>query len=55
VAGFALGCLFLLLQFVRLDAVSLRPASLDATAPFQVGTGWRLDETLAARHPCLRG
>ncbi len=49
VAGFALGCLFLLLQFVRLDAVSLRPASLDATAPFQVGTGWRLDETLAAR------
>ena len=48
-AGFALGCLLLLLQLVRLDAVSLRPASLDLTAPFQVGTGWRLDETFAAR------
>jgi hypothetical protein len=49
VAGFVLGCLLLLLQLVRLDAVSLRPASLDLTAPFQVGTGWRLDETFAAR------
>jgi hypothetical protein len=48
-AGFTLGCLLLLLQLVRLDAVSLRPASLDLTAPFQVGTGWRLDETFAAR------
>jgi hypothetical protein len=48
-AGFAIGCLFLLLQFLRLGAVSLQPASLDATAPFQVGTGWRLDETLTAR------
>ena len=56
-AGFALGCLFLLLQLVRLDAVSLRwnaearqpQVSLDVTAPFQVGTGWRLDEALTAR------
>lgn len=48
-AGFALGCLFLLLQLLRLDAVSLQPAHLELTAPFQVGTGWRLDEALAAR------
>lgn len=48
-AGFALGCLFLLLQFLRLGALSLQPATLDETAPFQVGTGWRLDEAFAAR------
>jgi hypothetical protein len=40
-AGLVLGCLFLLLQFLRLG--------FDVTAPFQVGTGWRLDEALVAR------
>ncbi|HEX6674248.1 MAG TPA: hypothetical protein VF486_04390 [Actinomycetes bacterium] len=56
-AGFALGCVFLLLQLVRLDAVPLRwnaearqpQPRLDVTAPFEVGTGWRLDEALIAR------
>jgi hypothetical protein len=40
-AGLVLGCLFLVLQFLRLG--------FDVTAPFQVGTGWRLDEAFAAR------
>jgi hypothetical protein len=40
-AGLVLGCVFLLLQFLRLG--------FDVTAPFQVGTGWRLDEALVAR------
>jgi hypothetical protein len=40
-AGLVLGCLFLLLQFLRLG--------FDVTAPFQVGTGWRLDEAFVAR------
>jgi hypothetical protein len=40
-AGFALGCVLLGLQFLRLGP--------DPTAPFFVGTSWHLDEELAAR------
>ena len=40
-AGLVLGCVLLGLQFARLG--------LDQTAPFFVGTSWRLDEDLAAR------
>jgi len=40
-AGLVLGCMFLLLQFLRLG--------FDVTAPFQVGTSWRLDEAFIAR------
>jgi hypothetical protein len=41
-AGLVVGCLLLVLQFVRLG--------WEPTAPFVVGTSWRLDEELAARH-----
>jgi hypothetical protein len=46
-AGLAVAGLLLALQFARLAAN--RPA-IDPTAPFFVGTAWRLDEELAARH-----
>jgi hypothetical protein len=42
VAGLLAGCVLLGLQFVRVG--------WDPTAPFVVGTSWRLDEELAARH-----
>ena len=41
-AGLVLGSLLLVLQLVRLG--------WEPTAPFVVGTSWRLDEELAARH-----
>jgi hypothetical protein len=46
VAGLALGCALLALQFARLG--------WDPTAPFVVGTSWGLDEALAARHVQVR-
>jgi hypothetical protein len=42
VAGLLVACALLALQFVRLG--------WEPTAPFVVGTTWRLDEELAARH-----
>jgi hypothetical protein len=41
-AGLLVGCVLLALQFARLG--------WEPTAPFVVGTSWRLDEELAARH-----
>jgi len=41
-AGLVVGCVLLVLQFARLG--------WEPTAPFVVGTSWRLDEELAARH-----
>jgi hypothetical protein len=46
VAGLAVGCALLALQFARLG--------WDPTAPFVVGTSWGLDEALAARHVQVR-
>ncbi|HET6752141.1 MAG TPA: hypothetical protein VFL71_23080 [Actinomycetes bacterium] len=46
VAGLAVGCALLALQFARLGWVP--------TAPFVVGTSWGLDEALAARHVQVR-
>jgi len=46
VAGLLAGCALLGLQFVRVG--------WDPTAPFVVGTSWRLDEELAARHVPVR-
>src|SRR5919109_2331966 len=46
VAGLLAGCVLLGLQFVRVG--------WDPTAPFVVGTSWRLDEELAARHIPVR-
>jgi hypothetical protein len=46
VAGLLVGCLLLVLQFVRLG--------WEPTGPFVVGTSWGLDEELAARHVQVR-
>ena len=45
-AGLVVGCALLALQFARVG--------WEPTAPFVVGTSWRLDEELAARHLQVR-
>jgi hypothetical protein len=45
-AGLVVGCVLLVLQFARLG--------WEPTAPFVVGTSWRLDEELAARRLRVR-
>jgi hypothetical protein len=46
VAGTLIAATLLCLQFVRLARNDL---GSDATAPFMVGTSWRIDESLAQR------